>query len=118
MEQAGEHLEGGGLARAVGAEEADQFAFLNGEADLIDGEGLFVAAMEEAAHSAAKARLLFVRAKSLGQTVDFDQGHFDAGPARRDSGPAGGCAPRAIAAIVSPDNGRPGGRWHRLPCGL
>ena len=66
MQQAGEHLEGGGLARAIGAEKTDQFAFLNGEADLIDGEGLFVTAMEEAAHSAAKARLLFVRPKRLG----------------------------------------------------
>jgi hypothetical protein len=27
MEQAGKHFEGGGFARAVGAEKTDQFAF-------------------------------------------------------------------------------------------
>ena len=68
MQQAGEHFEGGRFARAVGAEEADQFAFLNGEADVVNGDGLLVAAMEKAAHSAAKARFLFVGAKGLGQS--------------------------------------------------
>ena len=75
MKEAGEHFEGGGFARAVGAEKTDQFALLDVEADVIDGDGLFVLAMKQAADRAAKAGLLFVSAKSLGQAVNFNDGH-------------------------------------------
>ena len=36
-EQAGEHLDGGGFAGAVGAEEAEELAGLDGEVDVVDG---------------------------------------------------------------------------------
>ena len=36
-QQTGEHLDDGGLAAAVGAEKAEDFAFLHAEADVIDG---------------------------------------------------------------------------------
>ena len=55
VEQAGQHFQGGGLARAVGAEKADQFAGLDGEADVLDGEGLLVLPAEKAADRAAQS---------------------------------------------------------------
>jgi hypothetical protein len=36
-EQAGEHLDGGGLAGAVGAEEAEELAGLDDEIEVVDG---------------------------------------------------------------------------------
>ena len=46
IEQAGEHLERGGFARAVRAEEADEFAGFDLEADVVHRDGLFVLAFE------------------------------------------------------------------------
>ncbi len=37
LQQAGQHLDGGGLAGAVGAEEAVDFAGRNRQADIVDG---------------------------------------------------------------------------------
>jgi len=45
-EQAGEHLDGGGLAGAVGAEEAEELARVDGEVDVIDGGEIPEAARE------------------------------------------------------------------------
>ena len=74
-EEAGEHFEGGGFAGAVGAEKTDEFAGFDLEADVVDGDGLLVLAIEQALDRAGKAGLLFVGAKSLGQAVNLDDGH-------------------------------------------
>ena len=75
IKQPGEHLERGGLARAVGTEKTDEFAGFDLEADVVDGDELFVLAVEKPFDRAAKTRLLFVGAKGLGQTADFNDGH-------------------------------------------
>src|SRR5205814_1480006 len=75
IEQTSQHFEGGGLARAIGAEEADQLARLDGEAYLLDGERLLVLAAEQAFDCAAETRLLFVGAKGFGKAGDFDGRH-------------------------------------------
>ena len=48
IEQTGQHFEGGGLPRAVGAEKADEFPRLDGKADVLDRQGLLVLPAEEA----------------------------------------------------------------------
>ena len=48
IEQAGEHLERGGLARAVGPQETDHLARLDGERDLVHGFDGAVGAVEQA----------------------------------------------------------------------
>ena len=49
VDEAGEHLEGGGLAGPVRPEERDHFAGFDGEADAVDGPDLLVFAVEEGA---------------------------------------------------------------------
>ena len=75
IEQAGEHLQRGGLARAIRSEKAHELARLDAEADVIDGDGLLVLAADQAADGPAEAGLLFVGAKGLGQAGDFDGRH-------------------------------------------
>ncbi len=75
IKQTGEHLERGGFARAVGAEKTDKLARFNLEADIIDGDELLVLAVKQPFDCAAKPRLLFVGAKGLGETADFNDGH-------------------------------------------
>ncbi len=45
-EQAGNHGDGGGLAGAVGSEEADHFAGMRGEGDFVDGDEVAIAFVE------------------------------------------------------------------------
>jgi hypothetical protein len=75
IQQAGEHLECGGFARAVRAEKADEFAGLDLEADIVHRDGLIVLAFEQTANRPREAGLLLVGAKRFGQTADFDGGH-------------------------------------------
>ena len=49
-QQTGQHLHGGGLAAAVGAEEAEDLAALDGEADVVDGGEVAEAARQVARH--------------------------------------------------------------------
>jgi hypothetical protein len=55
-QDAGQHLDRGGLAGAVGAEVADQLALLDVEADAVDRAGDGVLPGEEGAHPAEEAR--------------------------------------------------------------
>ena len=75
VQQARQHLQGGGLAGAVGAEEADHLARLDVEGDPVDG-----------LHGAVRRRTRLVRAapspgvalghlERLGQGGDVDGGH-------------------------------------------
>lgn len=48
MQQADDHLDGGGLPRAVGSEEAEDLAAVNVEGDVVDGD-LVAVAFEEVA---------------------------------------------------------------------
>jgi hypothetical protein len=76
IQQAREHLERGGFARAVRAEEADEFAGFNLEADIADGGDGLVFAFEQATERAFEAGLLLVGAKGFGQAVNFDGRHW------------------------------------------
>ena len=38
LEQAAQHADGGGFARAIGPEEAEDFAFGDGEIEMVDGD--------------------------------------------------------------------------------
>ena len=75
VEQTGEHLERGGLAGAVGTEKADEFARLDFEADIIDGQRLLVLPVKQAIDRTGKARQFFIGAKRFGELADFDSGH-------------------------------------------
>src|SRR5439155_14728414 len=71
IEQPSEHFQRRSLARAVGSEESDQFSRLDVKTDILHRQGLFVLPVEQASNCAAEARLLLVRAKCFGQTVNF-----------------------------------------------
>lgn len=81
MDQPGEHLERGGLARAVRAEEPDDFAGADLEARLLDGFDVVVLAIKKVPHGAAQPRLFVRDAISLGELIRNDDGHG------RDSNP-------------------------------
>ena len=59
VQQPGEHLEGGGLAGAVGAQEADHLAGGQVEGQPIHGLDLLHPAVEQGAHGRAHAGLAF-----------------------------------------------------------
>ena len=69
VDQPGEHLQRGGLARPVGAEEGHHLAGLDGEADAVDGADLAVLAAIEPADRPRHAFLLLEDAIGLGQLV-------------------------------------------------
>ena len=69
MDQAGEHLEGGGLAGAIGAQESHHFTGLDLEADIAHGRDIFVAPLQEMAQGAGKARVLGGDAVGLAEPV-------------------------------------------------
>jgi hypothetical protein len=75
MQKAAEHLEHRGFAGAVGTEEADEFAFFDGEGDVICGAHFLILAPEQTADSAPEAGLLFIGAKDLGEAIGGDRGH-------------------------------------------
>ena len=57
------------------AKDDDEFAGFNGEADIVDGEGLLVLPAQKAFDRTRKSGLLFVGAKGFGQAVDFNHWH-------------------------------------------
>src|SRR5215813_2471249 len=66
-QQAGEHLHRGGLAAAVGAEEPEDFAALDAEADMVDGDEVSEAPGEAARFDRRCAAMVAPRRN--GQTV-------------------------------------------------
>jgi hypothetical protein len=47
MQKTGKHFECGGFACSVWTEKADQFAFFDGETNMVHSERLFVTAMKK-----------------------------------------------------------------------
>jgi hypothetical protein len=72
VEQPGEHLQGGRLAGAVRAEQADYLAAVDAEGDPVDGEPGFVLAFHQALQCAAESGALLVEGVGLGQIVCRD----------------------------------------------
>src|SRR5262249_53853514 len=100
VNEAREHLEGGRLAGAVGAEEANHLARLDGKTDVLDGVDFLVVATEQARQGAAKAGGFLKDTIGFGQAPGFDDRHCG-----RLSAPAE--ASRVIVALpLLPDQGR------------
>lgn len=74
VDEPGEHFERGGLARAVGAEEAHELALGDVEGYVVGGGEFLEVAVEEAAHATPEAGAFFVGAEDAGEVFDFDQG--------------------------------------------
>ena len=74
MEEPGEDLQRGGLARPVRAEEPDALPGSHGEGDAVDGLDRLVAAPEERADRCAEPRLAPVDLVLLAQLADLDHG--------------------------------------------
>src|SRR5262249_38320161 len=77
VDQPGERLQRGGLARAVGPEEGDHLARLDREADAVDRPDLLVLPAVEAPEGAQKALPLLEDAVGPGQAVGLDGRHQD-----------------------------------------
>jgi hypothetical protein len=77
VEQAGQHLERGGLAGAVGAEEADPLARLDGERQLLDRAHRLVFTAKERAQRGAHARLALVHPVVFGEAAELDVRHVN-----------------------------------------
>ena len=75
-EQAGEHLDRGGFARAVGTEIADQFARGHVEADVIDGADFGLRAAHEAAQTGPATLQPPIDIKRLAEMTHADHGRF------------------------------------------
>ena len=84
VDEARKHFEGGGLAGAVGAEEADELALGDGKRNVLGGGELLEVAMEKTFHAAPEAGLFFVGAEDTGEVFDFDHGRRELG--MRDGG--------------------------------
>ena len=74
-DDAGEQLERGGLAGAVGAEKGDELALLDRQIDAADGLDLAILAAEQPPHRGQQPFLLLIDAVGLRQPFDFDDGH-------------------------------------------
>jgi len=72
MEQAREHLERGGLARAIRPEEAHNLAAADAEADFLDRLDILELAAEETAYRRVESGLPFGDAVGLAQRVNDD----------------------------------------------
>ena len=72
VDEAGQHLECGRFAGAVGAEEADELALGDREADLVGGAHLLELAPEQTPHAAPEAGSLLVGAEDAGEMVNFN----------------------------------------------
>ena len=70
--EAGQHLQGGGLAGAIGSQESDELALTDGETDVVGRPGFLELAPEQAFHAAPKAGLLLVGAEHARQVLDLD----------------------------------------------
>src|SRR5450759_2734709 len=74
-EAAGEHVDRGRLARAVGPEICDRLPGLDAEVDVVDGQLVLVLACEEVLEGADQPGLFDGLSEGLGQGFGFDQGH-------------------------------------------
>ncbi len=87
VEQAGEHLQRGRLAGAVGSEKGDDLAGLDLEADLAHRLHLAVAGAEQRPHGAGQPRVADFDAKCLREGLRDDGGRHTAGNVARGRGP-------------------------------
>jgi hypothetical protein len=67
VQQAGQHLQRGGLAGAVRAEQPDDLTTVDAERDLVDGQSGFVRTPYEALDRIAETGPLFVEGIGLGE---------------------------------------------------
>jgi hypothetical protein len=74
-EDAGEHLDGRGLAGAVGADVADGFAAFDGEAHVVHRPANVVLVGEQAAHRPEGARIATGSAELPHQVGNLDERH-------------------------------------------
>ena len=74
-EDAGEDLDGGGLAGAVGADVGDQLPPLYGEGDAFEGGHRAVAPADQSAHGTPRAGGALSDAESLVEVFDVDKWH-------------------------------------------
>jgi hypothetical protein len=72
LQHAGEHLQRGALARAVGPDEADELAAVDAEGDAVDGAHHVAAALREIAERAEEAAMMARDPELLAQIQDFD----------------------------------------------
>src|SRR5882757_9833682 len=84
-QKAGEHLDDGGFSAAVGAEEAEDFAFFDAEADVVDGGEVAETAHEMFGGDGGLGKRLLVgrHSVSFGLSVSHPQ-PCRRGPDRRD----------------------------------
>src|SRR5262245_46600977 len=75
IEQSAQHLEHGGLAGTVGAEESDEFTFIDAEAHAVDSAHFFILPPEETADGTREARSFPVRPIDLCELARLDGGH-------------------------------------------
>ena len=75
FQDARENLDGGGLARPVGADEAQELAGLQGKGDVAQGLDRAVAAMDQTLDRAQQAGIALGDAIGLGQVLDEDLRH-------------------------------------------
>ena len=75
IDHAGEQFERRRFARAVGAEEGDEFAFVDIQVDAAHGLNVAVLAAEQSPKSGPQALFLLIDAVRLSQAADFDDGH-------------------------------------------
>lgn len=73
MDQAGEHVEGGGLAGAIGPRESHHFTGLDLKSDIAHRRDIFVGPLQEMAQGAGKARVLGGHAVGLAKPVSADE---------------------------------------------
>ena len=71
----GEHLDGGGLARAVDADVADHLTRFDQEANPIDSENVFVARPKERLERAGDAGIFFDDAIDFAEFLNLNEGH-------------------------------------------
>ena len=75
VDHAGEQLERGGLAGAVGPEKGDELALLDRQVDAADRLDLAIFAVKQPAHRRQQPFLLLINAVRLRELLDFDDGH-------------------------------------------
>src|SRR5262249_30001181 len=86
VEQAGQHLERGGLAGAVGSEEPDPLAALDPERHAVDRLDHVVAPAEHRAQRGRDAGRTAVHAEVLAEAVDGDHRRVTVAQRRHDRG--------------------------------
>ncbi len=74
---AGEQLERGGLAGAVGPEKGDELALLDRQVDAANRLDVLVLAAKQPAHRGQQPFLLLINPVGLCQPADFDDRHVE-----------------------------------------